>query len=113
MILTEELEQEEDSPILLSERMSCDQRSLQLSLISFKERVTSQQKRIEDLETENRELRARVQANQTAVSHMFGSATTSKQSHCRYLFASLISEARYLECLCFQVQAPHFMVRSH
>ena len=57
--------------ILLSERMSCDQRSLQLSLISFKERVTSQQKRIEDLETENRELRARVQANQTTVSHVW------------------------------------------
>lgn len=40
-------------------RMSCD-RSLQLSLISFKERVTTQQKRIEDLERENRELRARL-----------------------------------------------------
>jgi len=44
--------------------MSCDHRSLQLSLISFKERVTSQQKRIEELETENRELRSRM-ANQT------------------------------------------------
>jgi len=39
--------------------MSCD-RSLQLSLISFKERVTSQQKKIEDLEKENRDLRARL-----------------------------------------------------
>jgi len=39
--------------------MSCD-RSLQLSLISFKERVTNQQKRIDELERENKELRARL-----------------------------------------------------